>query len=300
MHKHYQYLTALLLAASFLGFAGCQPKREGNVIKIAAKPMTEQLILSEMLAILIEEKTGLKTQIIKGVGGGSSNIHPAMLKGDFDLYPEYTGTAWSFILKKEGLPDDTALFTQLAAEYKEKYNLEWAGLYGFSNTYGLAVRKDLAEKYGLKSCSDLIPLADTLTFGAEYDFYEREDGYSALCAAYGFNFNKSSDLDIGLKYLAINNKQVDVMSVFTTDGQLNAANAVLLQDDKSFYRSYYCGTVARADTLERHPELREALMLMENILTEQTMAQLNYQVESAGRDEAGVARDYLRHRGLVR
>ena len=139
--------------------------------------------------------------------------------------------------------------------------MTWCGMYGFNNTYGLAVRKEIADQYHLKTYSDLAKVSGTLTFGAEYDFYEREDGYDALCDAYAFHFKKTSDMDIGLKYKAINQGKVDVMTIFTTDGQLSVSDIVVLEDDKQFYPSYLCGNVVRLDTLEKHPELRAVLEL---------------------------------------
>jgi len=222
-------------------------------------------------------------EITKGVGGGTSNIHPAIVKGDFDLYPEYTGTGWSTVLKEEGIPDNDTLYKELKAKYEEQYKLKWVGLYGFNNTYGLVIRKDIAEKYNIKTYSDLAKYAPELNFGAEYDFYEREDGYNALCLAYGFKFKKTSDMDIGLKYQAINSKEIDVMNVFTTDGQLSASQVVVLKD-----------------TIEKYPELEAVLMKMQDIITDSEMAKLNYEVESNGRDEKDVAKEFLISKGLLK
>ncbi|QQO07671.1 glycine betaine ABC transporter substrate-binding protein [Breznakiella homolactica] len=301
MKSYHKTISVIVLLAVVLvfGLAGCGKDTE-QTVRIATKPMTEQLILGEMLAMLIEENTGLKAEIIKGIGGGTSNIHPALVKGEFDMYPEYTGTGWSFVLKKEGIPGDGELFAELTKEYREQYDLEWVGMYGFNNTFGLVVRKDIAALHGIETYSDLAPYTKDLVFGAEYDFYEREDGYDALCAAYGFNFSKAVDLDIGLKYPAINSRQIDAMNIFTTDGQLSVSDVVMLQDDKNFYQTYYCGTVVRRDTLEKHPGLREALMLMDNIINEADMARLNYEVEGAQRDERTVAREYLRSKGMIK
>ncbi len=208
-------LIFILIIILCIATLGCSNKND--TIKIATKPMTEQFILGEMLKLLIEENTDLKVEITKGIGGGTSNIHPAILKGDFDLYPEYTGTSWSFVLKEEGIPDDETLYNELKNKYNSEYDLSWIGLYGFNNTYGLVIRKDLAEQYNIKTYSDLAKYSKDFTFGAEYDFYEREDGFDALCKEYGMKFKKSVDLDIGLKYDAINSKEIDIMNVFTTD-----------------------------------------------------------------------------------
>ena len=289
-------LTVFLVAKRGGSRAGESP----GVIRIATKPMAEQFVLGEMLAQLIEAETGLKATIVKGIGGGTANIHPALVRGDFDLYPEYTGTAWSYVLKKEGIPPEDELYAELRREYAGRFGLEWVGLYGFNNTFGVALRGDIADKAGITAISGLAPLAGELVFGAEYDFYEREDGFDALCAAYGLTFKKHMDIDIGLKYAALDGGRIDVINVGTTDGRLGDSSARLLRDDKGFYRNYYCGTVVRADVLARHPGLRAALLRMENILDEEDMAGLNHEVEAKQRDEREVAREFLAAKGLIR
>ena len=272
--------------------------KKDKTINIATKPMTEGYILGQMLTELIEQDTDLKVNMTTGVGGGTSNIHPAMLKGEFDLYPEYTGTSWEAVLKKEGSYDESK-FDELQKEYKEKYNLEYVNLYGFNNTYGLAVNKDIAEKYNLKTYSDLAKVSNNLIFGAEYDFFEREDGYKELQKVYNMNFKKKIDMDIGLKYQAMKDKKIDVMVIFTTDGQLAISDVVVLEDDKKMYPSYRAGTVVRSEILSKYPELKPVLEKLNNILDDKTMADLNYQVESEGKKPEDVAREYLQEKGLL-
>ena len=272
--------------------------KKDKAINIATKPMTEGYILGQMLTELIEQDTDLKVNMTTGVGGGTSNIHPAMLKGEFDLYPEYTGTSWEAVLKKEGSYDESK-FDELQKEYKEKYNLEYVNLYGFNNTYGLAVNKDIAEKYNLKTYSDLAAVSNNLIFGAEYDFFEREDGYKELQKVYNVDFKKKIDMDIGLKYQAMKDKKIDVMVIFTTDGQLAISDVVVLEDDKKMYPSYRAGTVVRSEILSKYPELKVVLEKLNNILNDKTMADLNYQVESEGKKPEDVAREYLQEKGLL-
>ena len=272
--------------------------KKDKTINIATKPMTEGYILGQMLTELIEQDTDLKVNMTTGVGGGTSNIQPAMVKGEFDLYPEYTGTSWEAVLKKEGSYDESK-FDELQKEYKEKYNLEYVNLYGFNNTYGLAVNKDIAEKYNLKTYSDLAKVSNNLIFGAEYDFFEREDGYKELQKVYNMNFKKQIDMDIGLKYQAMKDKKIDVMVIFTTDGQLAISDVVILEDDKKMYPSYRAGTVVRSEILSKYPELKAVLENLNNILDDKTMADLNYQVESEGKKPEDVAREYLQERGLL-
>ena len=178
--------------------------------------------------------------------------------------------------------------------------MEWVGLYGFNNTYGLIVRSDIAEQYDLKTYSDLAAVAPQLTFGAEYDFFEREDGYDALCDAYGLTFGQTMDLDIGLKYQALAEGQIDVMVVFTTDGQLATADAVVLEDDQHFYPSYLCANVVRSDVLEEHPELRTELEKLTGTISDSDMAAMNNAVESDGREPRDVARDFLAAQDLLK
>ena len=272
--------------------------RTGEAIHIATKPMTEQYVLGEMLKILIEQDTDLNVELTQGVGGGTSNIQPAMESGEFDIYPEYTGTAWNMVLKNEELYTED-LFGELQQEYEDNYSMEWLGMYGFNNTYGMVVRREIAGQYDLHTYSDLAAVADQLVFGAEYDFFEREDGYDALCDTYGLNFKETMDLDIGLKYQALEQEQIDVMVVFTTDGQLSAADVTVLEDDKQFYPSYLCGNVVRGEVLEEHPELNEVFEKVTGLITDSDMAKMNYEVETENKEPGDVAEEYLDSHGLL-
>ena len=288
------------LLALFIGLvllSGCESKKD--TIHIATKPMSEQFILGEMLALLIEENSDLHVKITKGVGGGTSNIHPAMVKGDFDLYPEYTGTGWLVILKKDTLLPLDQLFSELQKEYSREYGLKWVAPYGFNNAYSLAVSNEMAKKYNLKTFSDLALYPDLFTFGAEYDFYEINDGYADLCAYYNLKFKKNLDMDIGLKYEAMRSGKIDVINIFTTDGQLSHANLTVLKDDKHFFPSYYCATIVREETLKEHPELERILEKMNGILTDQEMADMNYKVDVEHRTEREVAVEFLKKKGLL-
>ncbi|UTI54166.1 ABC transporter permease/substrate-binding protein [Fusobacterium polymorphum] len=302
-HKRVKYKVnpKLIILGLFIVIFGAYfslNSKKDKTINIATKPMTEGYILGQMLTELIEQDTDLKVNITNGVGGGTSNIHPAIVKGEFDLYPEYTGTSWEAVLKKEDSYDESK-FDELQKEYKEKYNLEYVNLYGFNNTYGLAVNKDIAEKYNLKTYSDLSKVSNNLIFGAEYDFFEREDGYKELQKVYNMDFKKKIDMDIGLKYQAIKDKKIDVMVIFTTDGQLAVSDVIVLEDDKKMYPSYRAGTVVRSEILSEYPELKPVLEKLNNILDDKTMADLNYQVESEGKKPEDVAREYLQEKGLL-
>lgn len=290
------FTVALAVLTLITTLTGCG--KSGDVLHMATKPMTEQYILDYMMKYLIEQDTDLTVELTEGVGGGVSNIQPAMEKGDFDFYPEYTGTGWNAVLKEEGLYQET-MFDRLQAGY-DKLDMTWTGLIGFNNTYSIAVTRSIAERYDIKTYSDLAAVADTLTFGAEYDFFEREDGYDALCDTYGMTFKDTVDLDIGLKYDAINQNKIDVMVIFTTDGQLSVSDVVVLDDDQGLYPSYVCGFVVRNDVLTAHPELQGVFDKMENAITDAEMAEMNYQVEAQGKAPEDVAKVFLQEKGLLK
>ena len=291
----------LALALALTACAGGKTESDPGPVRIATKPMTEQYILGEMLGLLIEQ-AGYTVEITKGVGGGTNNIHPAMKSGEFDLYPEYTSSGWVLVLnhQAEGV-DDGEMFAQLKQEYQEKFNMTWVGMYGFNNTYTIAVRGDVAAEYGLQNTSDLAAVAGELTFGGNPDYIERQDGFGALCQTYGLDFGNVVDIDIGLKYQALSNGDIDVTNAFTTDAQLANPDTklVTLADDKHLQVNYFCSTVVRQDALEKFPGLEEVLMQMDGLLSDQEMASLNYKVEVEGLDELDVARDFLMQKGLL-
>ena len=284
---------------------GTEAGSEGTVaadrpVRIATKPMTEQYILGEMLKLVIEEETGYEVEITKGIAGGTSNIHPAMEKGEFDLYPEYTSSGWVMVLKQDakGLTDEEIL-EGLKEQYPEQFGMSWVGLYGFNNTYAIAVTKKVADEYGLTKTSDLAAVADKLVFGGNPDYLERADGFGAVCETYGLEFKSVKDIDIALKYAAMEAGDIDVTNGNTTDAQLGRDDVVVLEDDKNLQVNYLCSTVVRNEALEQFPGLKEAIEKLDGCLTDKEMAGLNYAVEVEGKNEADVAREYLVSKGII-
>lgn len=268
-----------------------------ETIQIASKPMSEQYVLSEMLKTLIEADTEVAVELVQGVGGGTSNIHPGMMSQRFDLYPEYTGTGWNQVLKESSLYSE-ALFPKLQKKY-QKLGLTWESMIGFNNTYAIAIRKDIADAYQLETFSDLQKVDEQLIFGASYDYFEREDGYQLLCDTYGLQFKSTMDLDIGLKYDAMRQKKIDVMEVFTTDGQLSIDDIKVLKDDRSLYPSYMCGIVVRNEVLKKYPEVKQALKKVSHAITDKEMATMNYLVENKKQEPKDVAEAFLRKKSLI-
>ena len=266
---------------------------------MASKPHAEQYILAEMITLLIENHTDILVEKKLGIGGGTSNIHPGMINGEIDIYPEYTGTGLLFVLKEDLITDPQELYSHVKDRYEEEYGITWLDIYGFNNTYALAIKEEVANQYNLQTYDDLAQISDQLVFGAEYDFFEREDGYNGLNDIYGFNFRDLKEMDIGLKYEAIGSGQVDVINAFSTDGLLLEYELKVLEDSRNFFPSYQAATLIRKETLERYPELEEVLQMMSGQITDEDMIQMNYYVENENRDPEDVAEEFLREKGLI-
>ena len=288
-------IMAVLLALCITGCSGGEKKS----VVVASKPHTEQFILAEMISQLIEKHSQIKVERKFGIGGGTANIHPAMVKGEIDIYPEYTGTGWLYVLKREPLADAQEVYQKVSDEYHRQFNIKWLGMYGFNNTYALAVPKELAEKWHLETFSDLAQYSNRMTLGAEYDFFEREDGYNGMVRAYGFQFKGRKDMDIGLKYEAIKSGQVDVINAFSTDGQLQQYQMKVLRDDRNYFPTYYAATLVREETLKKFPELENVLNRLRGQINDQEMTEMNYQVEIAKKEPAAVAKQFLQRKGLL-
>lgn len=286
---------AVVLVIGIYSFALNHDKKERIVV--ASKAYTEQLVVGEILTQYLDANTDYEIELVSGISGGTSTIQPGIVSGEFDLYVEYTGTAWNSVLFEDGVYQETQ-FEDMQKRYHDM-GLTWQTKLGFNNTYGIAVRSEIAKKYGLETYSDLVAVAPELTIGAEYDFYERQDGFYALCDTYGMSFKNTVDLDTGLKYKAIAAGEVDALIIYETDGQLATADVKILKDDKTFFPSYQAGVVVRKETLEKYPGLTEAIMVLEGSIDGPAMTELNNRVDAEGEDPAAVAHDFLVSKNLL-
>jgi osmoprotectant transport system substrate-binding protein/osmoprotectant transport system permease protein len=297
--------VVLLLGGSF-GFtqgwyiralAGAE---EPGKIVVSNKPFTESYILAEIMAELLRRHTNLSVERRIIEGGTTSILHPALLAGEIDLYPEYTGTAWQEVLKhREIIRDPLELYEAVKREYEERFGLVWLPLFGFNNTFTLAVRRESAERDGLRTFSDLARVSERYVFGAEPDFFERQDGYENLVRTYGFRFKATRQMAIALKYPAIVSREVDVINAFSTDGLLRKFDLVVLEDDRQFFPSYLCAPVIRKEVLDRYPEVGRVLGLLEGKISDAEMTEMNYLVDEERRDPKDVAREFLEREGLL-
>ena len=285
-------LSTVLMVAVLSACSG------GDKVVIASKNYTENQILAEMMAQLIEANTDIK--VARKINmGGTLVCFEAIKKGDVDIYPEYTGTALMEELKLPVMNDPEEVYEIVKKEFASQFNIKWLAELGYNNTYALALSSDVAKEKNIKSISDLVPFSSEYVFGAEQEFFNREDGYPGLIKAYGLEFSDVSQMDTSLKYQAVNQGTIQVTDAFTTDGMLKAMDLTVLEDDKGFFPPYYAAPIIRQETLDKYPELEELLNKLGGLINEDTMQELNYRADNEKVSITQVASDFLKDNGLV-
>jgi osmoprotectant transport system substrate-binding protein len=285
--------TFILIA--LLGISACGGGERKVVI--GSKEFTEQVILRQMMAALIEGNSDIKTE--QKYLGGTLICFNSLKNGEIDLYAEYTGTALTTILEQKLITDPQEVYDTVKRDFME-YELVWLKPLGFNNTYTLTMRRDQAQELGVQKISDLEAHKDNLRSGFTHEFLERPDGYPGLIKHYGWSLDKEpKGMDPGLMYKAIAGGDVDLICGFATDGRISAFDLVMLEDDKQFFPPYYAAPVIRADTLKKHPELEDILNKLAGKIDDETMLKLNYAVDEEGRKAAEVAKDFLQKHGLI-
>lgn len=289
--------TAILVvgvsAAAIYSKAGAK-----DTIAIGSKNFSEQLILGNMVADLIEDKTDLHVERKMNLGGTQVAFN-ALNTGDIDLYVEYTGTGLVNILKKPAVNNPDEVYKTVQQEFQKTYGIELLKPLGFNNTYALAVRQDTAEQYHLNTISDLAKVSNGLVIGPTIEFPNRTDGLIGLSQTYNMQFKDVKAIDGGLRYTALQNQESDVIDAFSTDGLLEAFHLKVLEDDKGFFPPYYAVPIVKQDTLKKYPELERTINMLAGKLTDEKMRELNYRVDSLKEDPAKVAKDFLQKEKLI-
>lgn len=287
---------AALLALALL--FGLEKNPQQDTIRIGSKNFTEQFILGELMAQMIEAHTDLRVE--RKFNLGSVVIcHQAMLNDELDIYPEYTGTGYRVILNQQQTLSPEQTYAEVNSGYQEQFNITWLQPFGFDDTYAIIVRNDFAEANSISRISDLNDYADQLTIGFASEFYEREDGYPGFVRAYDLDFAETAEMDISLLYQAARSGAVDVISGNSTDGRIPAFDLTVLEDDRNFFPPYYAAPVVRQEILNQYPQVSEILARLAGIIDERQMQALNYAVDHGGRSAYDVARDYLTEKGLL-
>lgn len=307
-------MVGLLFGQASMAIAQDEDK---PTVTIGSKPFTEQLILAEMYALILED-AGYPVERQLNLGG-TAVVHQALVSGEIDMYVEYTGTALLTILGQEvptvegdatpaegdgGAATPTTSVGQLTYDivseaYPENFGAVWLDQIGLNNTYTITVRQETADELGLETISDLEGHAGDMTLGTDQEFPVRPDGLPGLENTYGISFEDVVILDAGLMYSAIDQGEVDAITGYATDGRIPALGLVILEDDKEFFPPYYAAPVVNQALLEENPELEEILNQVAGRIDNETMAELNAQVDEEGQEPRDVARTFLEEQGII-
>lgn len=284
-------LTLLLITILFLHDIDFTKNKEDTII-VGSKDFTEQEILCYMTAHAIENNSDIN--VVEECNlGGAQVVFSALTNGNIDLYIDYAGTDYTDILKHKPISDIDKVYKTIKKEMKEKYNIEVLDKMAFNNTYALAVTKQTAQKYNLKTISDLTKVSNDLIIAPTLEFINREDGLLGLEKTYGLDFKDTIGIDGSPRYTALLNDNAQVIDAFTTDGLLKKFDLVVLKDDKNFFPPYNAIPLIREDTLKKYPKLAEILNKLGTYLTDEVMQDLNYQVDELGTNPETVAVNFL-------
>ena len=279
-------LFACLSASLLLGTISCAHR---NAIVVGSKNFTEQIVLGEILAQQIERRLGVPV-VRKFDLGGTLLTHEALTGGSIDLYPEYTGTALTDVLKRPAMPDAKAVFDAVHEAYHRQWQLEWVQPFGFINTFAMVVRRDA----GLSTLSGAAQ-AHPWRLGMGYEFRQRPDGLDGLLKTYRLRLEgEPVTMDLGLLYSGLQSRNVDMIAANSTDGLLSVLDVTTLEDDRHYFPPYQCAVIVREATLAKYGGLRPALEQLSGTITEDVMRNLNYQLDGKHRRVAEVAEEFLR------
>ncbi len=291
-----QILACVIIGLGVSAGAGCTQERP---ITVGSKNFTEQVILGEIVAQHLEHRLG-RTVDRKLNLGGTLLAHQALLNGEIDLYPEYTGTALTAILKLPPTADPAVSMATVREHYQQRFGVEWMETLGFNNTFAMVIRGEVARKHHIATLSDAARYAPGWKLGVGYEFQQRTDGLAGLLKVYRLPLKGSpKTMDLGLLYKALDQRQVDMIAASATDGLLSVLDVMVLLDDKRYFPPYHGALAVRSDTLKENPVIRQALTELTGRFTDRMMRQLNYQVDGEHRPVREVAEQFLREAGLL-
>jgi osmoprotectant transport system substrate-binding protein len=299
MKRSRRWFTQVVLGAgAAVAIAACGSGGGDDLIRVGSKDFTEQLIIGEMYALVLEE-AGFTVERKLNLGG-TPVAQAAMESGEIDLYPEYTGTGLLTVLKLPASSDQEEVFRTVSEAYQERFNMVWLDPSPMNNTQALAMTADQAQALDIQSISDFASKADQLVLIGPPEFEVREDGLPGIQQAYGnFTLQEYKAVDAGLRYRGLVDGQADVAVAFGTDGEISAFNLVLLEDDRNLFPPYQVAPVVRQEALDANPGIADALNQLSPLLTDEVMQQLNFEVSGNQREPADVAREFLVEAGLL-
>jgi len=298
MAKPAHAFLALALAVMVTLFASCSSSRSDRIV-VASKNFTESFILGELIAQQIEAHTDLKVER-RFYLAGTYICHQGILAGRIDVYPEYTGTALTAILKQKPEGSGEQVYAKVKQEYESRFGITLTPAFGLNDTFAMEIRGEDARRLNLKTLSQAAVHAPQWRAGFGYEFMERPDGYRGLAAAYGLHFAAPPRImDLGLLARALKDHQIDIAAGNATDGLIPTLDLFVLQDDRHYFPPYEAVPVVRGATLERHPEVASALAQLAGKISDQEMQQLNYAVDGQHRDVKQVVHEFSQKKGLL-
>ena len=294
--RHSKSIFLLLIFSLLFPLAGCE--RNANRIVVGSKNFTEQLILGELFAQVIETRTRLPVER-RFYLAGTFICHQAILAGRIDIYPEYTGTALTAVLKDQPSGDKQDVYRRMKQAYESKFGLTIGPPLGFDDTFAMVIRGDDARRLHLTTMSQAAAFTPQWRAGFGYEFMERPDGYRGLVASYGLRFAEAPRImDLGLITRALKEHQVDLIAGNNTDGLIPALDLFVLEDDHHYFPPYEAVAIMRGEMLKNHPEVGAALDALAGAISDDDMRRLNYAVDGQHRDVTAVVREFLKQRGL--
>jgi len=265
-------------------------------VTVGSKDFTESVLLAEIVAQMLEAKN---IEVDRRFDLGGNLGHSALLAGNIDLYPEYTGTSFTAILHHQPITDPKAVYDQVRREYAQQFQVDASSPLGFDNTFAILVRGEDARRLNLKTISDSAKYSRQWEAGFGHDFIVRPDGYPGFSRTYGLQFVAVNEMALDLTYTALSTKKVDMIAGNSTDGRIAFLDLVQLEDDKRYFPPYEGVFLTRQDALNRVPALREILEKLAGAISTDEMRKLNYEVDGAKRDKKNVVREWLVKKGFV-
>jgi len=292
-------ICVLVLVALALLLPSCSPSHSDRIV-VGSKNFTESFLLGEMFAQMIEARTQLKVDR-RFYLAGTYICHQAILAGRIDIYPEYTGTALTAILKQNAGGDKQDVYQRVKSEYERHFGLTLGPALGFNDTFAMEIRGDDARRLNIRTLSQAAAFAPKWRAGFGYEFMERPDGYRGLVATYGLHFAEPPRImDLGLLARTLKDRQIDLAGGNATDGQIPALGFFVLEDDRHYFPPYEAVPVIRQQTLQQHPEVAQVLAELSGKISDAEMQSLNYAVDGQHRDATEVISEFLRRKELIR
>ena len=291
-------IYVLILSATTLLISSCSPSHTDRIV-IGSKNFTESLVLGELMAQQIEAHTNLRVER-RFYLAGTYICQQAILAGRIDLYPEYTGTALTAILRQKANGDKDEVYRLVKNEYEHRFGLTLSRPFGFNDTFAMEIRGEDARRLRIRTLSQAAEFAPHWRAGFGYEFMERPDGYKGLAATYGLHFAEPPRvMDLGLLTRALRDHQIDLAAGNATDGLIAALDLFVLEDDRHYFPPYEAVAVIREQTLRLHPKVSDLLAELAGKISDDEMRQLNYAVDGQHRDVKEVVHNFLQGKRLA-